>query len=88
MNSTKDIDNLTFGTESQYSGVSNNQSGGDLFASLFGGSDKGSYATELALDAYCNRNPNVGCYAIKNALRNSYNLDYSAKSTGSKTSTP
>jgi hypothetical protein len=86
MNSTNDIDNFSIGTESQYSGASNNQNGGSNFLSkLFGGGDKGSYATELALRAFSARNTDVGCYAVKDALNNSYDLDYSVKDTGSRT---
>lgn len=80
MNSTKDIDNFSIGTESQYSSASNNQNGGGNFLSkLFGGGDKGLYATELALSAFSTKNPNVGCYVIKDALNNSYELDCSVK---------
>ena len=80
MKSIKKIDNkstLSIGTESQYSTTSPDfQSGGGMLSYLFG-SNQGSYATELALDAFNNRVPQVGSYILKDAIIKSYSLDFS-----------
>lgn len=76
---------VSVGTESQYSATSPDQfdgstfqNGGGVFSFLFG-SEKGSYATELALRAFNDKAPHVGCYIVKDSLDKSKNasLDYS-----------
>lgn len=79
MNSSNLHDNnigLSIGTESASTiSPSNNQSGG-FFDFLFG-KDHGSYATELAVDAFNNKRPDIGCYVIMHALGGGHKLDLS-----------
>lgn len=73
---------LSVGTESQYSVLSHEQQGGNFLSFLFG--DDGKYATKLALAAFKDKQQNVGGYIVKNALENSYTLDFSKIDSSSR----
>lgn len=82
------------GTESQYSATSSQrfeenafkQEGGGIFSFLFG-SEKGAYATELALRAFNDKVPQISCYIIKDSLNQDNNiaLDYSKQDSHKRT---
>lgn len=85
---------ISVGTESQYSATSSQyfeenafkQQGGGIFSFLFG-SEKGTYATELALRAFNDKVPQISCYVIKDSLEssNDVTLDYSKQEKNKRT---
>lgn len=79
------IATLSMGTESEYSATSPDvvQQGGGLL-SFLSGSDEGVYASNLALDAFNKKMPQVACFVIRNALNNSYALDFSKTNSSGK----
>jgi hypothetical protein len=81
MNSQKNNNNnnvtLSIGTESQYSETSPDIQSGGHFLSFLTGSNEGTYATSLALDAFNKKIPQTAYFVITNALKNSYSLDFS-----------
>ena len=75
---------MSIGTESNLSDSSTNvQEGGNILSYLFG-SNKGSHATEIVLDACENNYPQIVGFIIRNSIIKSYELDYSLKGHGHK----
>jgi hypothetical protein len=84
-NRTDNKSTLSIGTESQYSETSaDTQTGGGFLSFLFG-PDKGMHATELSLDAFGDKLPQIACYTIKNAINKGYDLDLSKGDKTGKT---
>lgn len=78
---------LSIGTESTYSATSpdvmQKQIGGGLL-SFLEGSNEGSYATSLSIDAFNKQMPQVGCFIIRHVLNDSYSLDFSKTDSNSR----
>lgn len=84
---------LSVGTESQYSTSSKQfeandlkQEGAGIFSFLFG-SEKGIYATELALRAFKDKLPQISCYVVKDSLNvaNKIALDFTKQDSEGRT---
>lgn len=87
MNSKKITNNnplLSIGSDSEYSATSIDQTGGGIMNWLLGSNSGGDYATDLAMDAFQNKYPQIAYFVIRHALDKSVQLDFSKVGVGKR----